>query len=200
MGYQENKIAQVLAKGQTEFIGIIIPNLYFHYYSAILNQILTSYSDNHYKFLVFLGDDDIEVERQYIQELQAYNIQGLITLSHTIPSEELASYNIPIVSIEREAQFISSVNADNYLGGVQATSHLIKTIVIFSFTSITSSMRASLLMVVSLDLKPFLAIATFLIKSIKKTLVATTAQSVKVSLVYLKKSIKTTLANAKEFS
>ena len=117
MGYQENKIAQVLAKGQTEFIGIIIPNLYFHYYSAILNQILTSYSDNHYKFLVFLGDDDIEVERQYIQELQAYNIQGLITLSHTIPSEELASYNIPIVSIEREAQFISSVNADNYLAG-----------------------------------------------------------------------------------
>ena len=87
---------------------------------------MTSYSDNHYKFLVFLGDDDIELERQYIQELQAYNIQGLITLSHTIPSEELASYNIPIVSIEREAQFISSVNTDNHLGGVQATSHLIK--------------------------------------------------------------------------
>ena len=126
LGYQENKIAQVLAKGQTEFIGIIIPNLYLHYYSAILNHILTSYSDNHYKFLVFLGDDDIELERQYIQELQAYNIQGLITLSHTIPSEELASYNIPIVSIEREAQFISSVNTDNHLGGVQATSHLIK--------------------------------------------------------------------------
>lgn len=126
LGYQENKIAQVLAKGQTEFIGIIIPNLYLHYYSAILNQILTSYSDNHYKFLVFLGDDDIELERQYIQELQAYNIQGLITLSHTIPSEELASYNIPIVSIEREAQFISSVNTNNHLGGVQATSHLIK--------------------------------------------------------------------------
>lgn len=81
LGYQENKIAQVLAKGQTEFIGIIIPNLYLHYYSAILNHILTSYSDNHYKFLVFLGDDDIELERQYIQELQAYNIQGLITLS-----------------------------------------------------------------------------------------------------------------------
>ena len=67
LGYQENKIAQVLAKGQTEFIGIIIPNLYLHYYSAILNHILTSYSDNHYKFLVFLGDDDIELERQYIQ-------------------------------------------------------------------------------------------------------------------------------------
>ena len=161
---------------------------------------MTSYSDNHYKFLVFLGDDDIELERQYIQELQAYNIQGLITLSHTIPSEELASYNIPIVSIEREAQFISSVNTDNHLGGVQATSHLIKIIVIFSFTSITSSMRTSLLMVVSLGLKPFLAIAIFLIKSIKKTLVATTAKSVKASPSYLKKSIKTTLANVKEFS
>ena len=36
LGYQENKIAQVLAKGQTEFIGIIIPNLYLHYYSCLL--------------------------------------------------------------------------------------------------------------------------------------------------------------------
>ncbi|MDO4913923.1 MAG: substrate-binding domain-containing protein, partial [Bifidobacteriaceae bacterium] len=59
-------------------------------------------------------------------ELQSYNIQGIITLSHTIPSKELASYNIPIVSIERESQYISSVDTDNYLGAVQATSHLIK--------------------------------------------------------------------------
>ena len=40
----------------------------------------------------------------------------MIILSHTIPSRELASYNIPIVTIEREDQFVSSVNTDNYMG------------------------------------------------------------------------------------
>lgn len=126
LGYQENKLAKDLAKGETEFIGIIIPNLYLHYYSAVLNHILTTFSDNHFKFIVFLANDNIEIERQYIKELQAYNIQGIITLSHTIPSKELATYEIPIVSIEREAEYISSVDTDNYLGAVQATSHLIK--------------------------------------------------------------------------
>ncbi|HGA1210849.1 TPA: LacI family DNA-binding transcriptional regulator, partial [Streptococcus suis] len=34
LGYQENKLAKVLAKGKTEFIGIIIPNLFLHFYAA----------------------------------------------------------------------------------------------------------------------------------------------------------------------
>lgn len=126
LGYQENKLAKVLANGHTEFIGIIIPNLYLHYYSAILENILNSYQNYGYKFLVFVGNDDIETERHYIKELLAYNIEGLIILSHTIPSKELASYNIPIVSIERESHHINSVDTDNHLGAVQATSHLIK--------------------------------------------------------------------------
>ena len=67
-----------------------------------------------------------QTERKYIQELLAYKIEGMIILSHTIPSIELASYNIPIVTIEREDQFVSSVNTDNYMGGVQATSLLAK--------------------------------------------------------------------------
>ena len=62
LGYQENKLAKVLANGKSEFIGIIIPNLYLHYYSEMLNQLLSSYSDYHYKFLVFVSSDKKELE------------------------------------------------------------------------------------------------------------------------------------------
>lgn len=127
LNYKENKVAKILASGKTEFVGIIVPNLYLHYYSEMLNQILSSYEKFGYKFLVFAGNSNEAVERQYIQELLAYNIEGMIVLSHTIPSEELASYNIPIVTIEREDQYTCSVNTDNYMGGVQATSLLYKT-------------------------------------------------------------------------
>ena len=57
-----------------------------------------------------------EEEQQYIEELLSYQIEGLIVLSHTLPSEKLASYQIPVIAIEREAEYISSVNTDNYMG------------------------------------------------------------------------------------
>lgn len=50
----------------------------------------------------------------------------MIILSHTIPSRELADLPIPIVTIEREDQFVSSINTDNYMGGYQAASLLAK--------------------------------------------------------------------------
>ena len=109
LDYQENKLAKVLANGKSEFVGIIIPNLYLHYYSEMLNQLLSSYTDYRYKFLVFVSSDQKELEQQYLDELMAYKIEGLIVLSHTFPSEKLASYHIPIVAIEREAEHILSL-------------------------------------------------------------------------------------------
>ena len=124
LDYKENKVARILANGKTEFIGIIIPNLMNHYYSEMLNQILLTYEQFGYKFLVFIGNEHEASERQYIQELLAYHIEGLIILSFTIPSRELADSGIPVVTIEREDQYVCSVNTDNYMGGVQATSLL----------------------------------------------------------------------------
>ena len=74
LNYQENKVARILANGKTEFIGVIIPNLYLHYYSEMLNQILKTYDTYGYKFLVFTGDDHKSTEREYIQELLSYKI------------------------------------------------------------------------------------------------------------------------------
>ena len=126
LNYQENKLAKVLANGKSEFVGIIVPNLYLHYYAEMLNQILNTYENFGYKFLVFVSNGCSETEQKYIQELLAYKIEGMIILSHTISSKELASYNIPIVTIEREDQYVNSVNTDNYMGAVQATSLLFK--------------------------------------------------------------------------
>ncbi len=124
LDYKENKVAQILAKGKTEFVGVIVPNLYLHYFSELLNQVLQTYEYNGYKFLVFVGNRHEDVEKRYIQELMSYQIEGLLVMSHTISSATLAGLNIPIVSIEREDEFISSVNCDNYMGAIQAVSLL----------------------------------------------------------------------------
>ena len=102
--------------------GVIVPNLHNHYYSEMLIQILQTYEQFGYKFLVFVGNEHADTERKYIEELMSYKIEGLIILSFTIPSRELADLHLPIVTIERENKYVCSVNTDNYMGGVQATS------------------------------------------------------------------------------
>ena len=126
LNYKENKVAKILANGKTEFVGILIPDLYMHYYAEMLNEILSTYKTFGYKFLVFVGNGKADMERKYIQELLAYKIEGMIVLSRTIPSKELASYQLPLVTIEREDEYTCSVNTDNYMGAVQATSLLYK--------------------------------------------------------------------------
>ena len=106
LNYKENKLARVMANGKTEMVGVIIPNLYMHYYSDMLDHIISTYEKYGYKFIVFAGNEDAEVERQYIQELLAYKTEGLIILSYTLSSKELSEYHIPIVTIEREDEYV----------------------------------------------------------------------------------------------
>lgn len=126
LDYKENKLARVMANGNTEMVGVIIPNLYMHYYSDILDHIISTYEEYGYKFIVFAGNNDADVERKYINELLAYKTEGFIILSHTLSSKELFDYNIPIVTIEREDEYVCSVNTDNYMGGTQAATVLAK--------------------------------------------------------------------------
>lgn len=126
LDYSENKVARILASGETEFIGLILPNMYNGFYSVVTELIIKTYEKYGYKFIVFSGSEKEESERHYLKELLAYKVEGLLVLSHTLPSMELSSYGIPVVAIEREDRYISSVSTDNYMGGVQATGLLYK--------------------------------------------------------------------------
>ena len=53
LNYKENKLARVMANGKTEMVGVIIPNLYMHYYSDMLDHIISTYEKYGYKFIVF---------------------------------------------------------------------------------------------------------------------------------------------------
>ena len=48
LDYKENKLARVMANGKTEMVGVIIPNLYMHYYSDMLDHIISTYEEYGY--------------------------------------------------------------------------------------------------------------------------------------------------------
>ncbi len=126
MAYRKNSLARILAKGRSNFIGIIIPNFPHQFYWDILTSLIGGYDSHGYKFLIFLENEDIETEWNYINELCSYSIEGLIVLGHNIKSIELSKIGIPVIGIEREAKNINSVDTDNFLGGQMACIKLLE--------------------------------------------------------------------------
>ena len=78
LGYRKNKLARVLANGKSEFVGIIVPNLYLHYYSEMLTQLLSSYSNYHYKFLVFSSEHGAKRNNSILKSFFPIRLRGLL--------------------------------------------------------------------------------------------------------------------------
>lgn len=126
LNYSENKFAKALASGRSNIIGIITPTFFYNFHTAMVDTFIRNYPKCPYKFMIFINDDSMELERRYIDELLSYRIEGLIILSNALSSKELSQYPIPVVGIEREDQYISSVNTDNAFGTRQAIKRLLK--------------------------------------------------------------------------
>lgn len=126
LNYSENKFAKALASGKSGIIGIITPTFFYNFYTSLIDTFIRNYPKSSYKFLVFTSDSSPELERRYIAELLSYRIEGLVVLSHTLPSKELSQYPFPVVGIERESEYISSVDTDNVWGTRQAVKQLLK--------------------------------------------------------------------------
>ena len=126
LNYTENKFAKALSSGKSGIIGMITPNFFYNFYTALIDSFIRTYPKSPYKFLVFTSDNSAEMERSFLTELLSYRIEGLIILSHTLHSEELCQYPFPVIGIERESGYISSVDTDNVSGTRQAVRRLLQ--------------------------------------------------------------------------
>lgn len=123
--YQHNSIASSLAKGESNLIGLILPNLKINYFSELLNNIIEECKLKGYNCLVYTSDLSKEDESEHISKFIQYNVKGLIILSHLLSPEELEQFNTKIVTIEREGGNYKMINSDNLTGAKLATQKLI---------------------------------------------------------------------------
>ena len=69
---------QILQTGKPNLSVLSFQTLIYITILKMLNQILKTYDTYGYKFLVFTGDDHKSTEREYIQELLSYKIEGMV--------------------------------------------------------------------------------------------------------------------------
>ncbi|KAB7731104.1 substrate-binding domain-containing protein [Rudanella paleaurantiibacter] len=132
LDYQPNQLAKSLLKSRTRTIGVIVPNLSYHFFAAVLNSIEDAAMRAGYSVLVGQTQESYLREKTTLENLLRSQVEGIImSLSrdtdHYEHVERLIRRNIPLVLFDRHAEGIdvSKVIVDNYQAAFGATEHLI---------------------------------------------------------------------------
>ncbi|VIS05322.1 transcriptional regulator [Streptococcus pneumoniae] len=128
LGYKPNNLARSLQGKSAKLIGLIFPNISNVFYAELIDKLEHQLFKNGYKTIICNSEHDSEKEREYIEMLEANQVDGIISGSHNLGIEDYNRATAPIISFDRNlSPDIPVVSSDNYAGGVLAAQTLVKT-------------------------------------------------------------------------
>ena len=134
LNYRPNPFAQSLRSEAPKVIGVVVPNLVTHYYSAVLDGIEDYASKEGYSVIAINSHEDYLKEERAIDNFINMHVEGIIAcLSQDTVDyshfEEIHKMGIPLVFFERTClpELFSQVVANGAEAAEQATLHLIDT-------------------------------------------------------------------------
>ena len=78
LGYHRNELAVNLRKQSTHNIGIIIPEIITSFYMNFVNHVQSILRKEGYKVIIAVSDENPEQERENIQMMEQFMVDGLI--------------------------------------------------------------------------------------------------------------------------
>ena len=128
LGYKPNNLARSLQGKSAKLIGLIFPNISNVFYAELIDKLEHQLFKNGYKTIICKSEHDSEKEREYIEMLEANQVDGIISGSHNLGIQDYNRVTAPIISFDRNlSPDIPVVSSDNYAGGVLAAQTLVKT-------------------------------------------------------------------------
>ena len=100
--YRPNPFAQSLRKEAPKIIGVVVPHLETHYYSAVLAGIEAEAARSGYSVISANSHEDFQVEARALDTFVSLHVEGVIgclaqTTTDYAPFEELQEMGIPLV-------------------------------------------------------------------------------------------------------
>lgn len=134
LNYRPNPFAQSLRSEAPKVIGVVVPNLVTHYYSAVLDGIEDYASQEGYSVIAINSHEDHEKEKKAIDNFISMHVEGIIAcLSQDTVDyshfEEIHKMGIPLVFFARTClpELFSHVVANGDEAAELATRHLLET-------------------------------------------------------------------------
>ncbi|TWD79586.1 LacI family transcriptional regulator [Kribbella amoyensis] len=132
LGYRPNRAARQLRTGRNQTIGLVVPSVGNPFWGALARHLESAALAEGYHVLLCNSERDPRRERDYIDELWADGVHGVVLCS-SLPSLEhvmpLVERGLQLVAFDRTAQAgdpasLVSISVDNAVGSELATRHL----------------------------------------------------------------------------
>jgi LacI family transcriptional regulator len=130
LGYQPNRLARSLRRGQTHTIGMIIPDSANPFFAEMARGVEDTSFKNGYSVILCNSDGDLNKELLYTNVLVEKQVDGLLFIAAGLSTNgilDLQTQKTPLVVVDRDLPdaTVNSVLTDNAQGGWLATRHLI---------------------------------------------------------------------------
>ncbi|MDI9511117.1 MAG: HTH-type transcriptional regulator DegA [Tenericutes bacterium ADurb.Bin239] len=148
LGYIYNYNAQILQRGKSNTIGIIIADIENYFYHLVLKNLIIDFEKQGYKVLIAYSFENSDIERENITSFLSSKVDALIFTPISNKNEDLITLinkqNIPLLQLFRQAYpYVDAVCVDDGHGAYLATKHLLD-----------QGLRNVLLLTVKLDFTP----------------------------------------------
>lgn len=134
LDYQPNLMALNLLRRKSNTIGVIVPEITSHFFSAVITGIQDVVGNSDYNIMICLSNESYEEEITIVKKLSKIQIDGIMVS----PSSETKDFDhfrrlqkngIPVVVFDRDCPGLEAdkVLVDDYSGAFQAVEYLIRT-------------------------------------------------------------------------
>lgn len=131
--YHPNKVARSLRLGNTKIVGVIIPSAEINFFGSVVHGIEKVMSENGYNVLIYQSNELYDYEKKGIETFLRSQVDGVLASisKETINLDHYAllkKRNVPLILFDRANDLLKvpSVVVDDYLGGFNATQHLVQ--------------------------------------------------------------------------
>lgn len=125
LGYVPNAYARSLKSNKTYTVALILPTVWFPFFSELTNDIERELRERGYKLLLCNSHNDYRLELDYVTMAKENKVDGILAITYSDIAPYLSEAQIPMVAIERYfSEKIPFVSTDNFAGGVQAAEKL----------------------------------------------------------------------------
>ena len=127
LGYKPNNLARSLQGKSAKLIGLIFPNISHIFYAELIDKLEHELFNRGYKTIICNSEHNSNKEKEYLEMLEANQVDGIISGSHNLGISDYDRVTAPIISFDRNlSPSIPVVSSDNYAGGTLAAETLVK--------------------------------------------------------------------------
>lgn len=133
LGYSPNFMARNLASRKSNTIGVVLPQIAHHFFSAIIDHIYNYAFMHNYEVFLTVSQENSELQNKQIQTLLSMRVDGII-ISISQDTEDFEIFetakkrDVPLVFMDRIPGLLNcnTVTVDDKGGAYKAIDHAIK--------------------------------------------------------------------------